>query len=196
MLEAFVQDGLRSLDVGMPWDPIYAEFFEGRGHIPSLETLVWYGHKLDELPYSFIRANLQLATLALRVSIPNGILETKIIPLLSGHFRNLQPLHLVWEETSIPESALQGISSLTTLNQIHLSVGNQTGWEHDWLIDHGLLRRYLAKIAFSHDSCKSSQVTWRSTLTDESERRHSRGILSEAGKYVECMPKLRWMYFG
>ena len=50
------------------------------------------------------------------------------------------------------------ISSLISLEQIHLSAGNQFGWRHDWLIDHKIMRKHLAKlpslkrIAFSRDS--------------------------------------------
>lgn len=221
VLEALVHDGLRYLDVGLAcWDPIHVAFFERRETIPSLHTFVWHGGPLEpsEPPHKFLRANPQIERLAFSDFVASQVLETEIIPMLSNHFRKLSSLQLVWECTSIPESALEKIAELKTLKQIHLSAGNQFGWKHDWLIDHDSLRRHLCKLpllekmAFSRDSY-SSQDSWllggehyyaQTDLfsargegrAEDWERGHRQRILDEANEYVKVMPKLEWMYFG
>ena len=211
MLEAFLQDSLQHLEVGWTWTPVYVDFFDRRGTIPSLQTFVWNGLKAAAPPYKFLKENPQIAALALPASNPGTLLEQKIVPLLVSRFRNLTSLHLVWEDAPIPDSALQEIGSLKTLRQIHLSAGEQCGWKHTWLINHNALRRHLRtlpllkKIAFSRDTYNYSGISWLSTesyytgvehLGKGGESRHRRRILKLANKYVSAMSKLEWIFFG
>lgn len=159
LLNSLVQDGLRTLDVDTEESPVYANFFRQRGSIRSLTTFVWdtfqipINHQLE-----FLRANPQLSKLAIPHAAPKEMLDTSLLPLLASSFTALTSLDLKWMGLSISESALETISSLTSLEQIHLSAGNQSGWRHDWLIDHEIMRKHLAKlpslkrIAFSRDS--------------------------------------------
>lgn len=105
-----------------------------------------------------LRANPQIPKLAIPIANETELLDTKILPLLVSSFTALTSLNLVWRGLSIPESSIEMIGSLTSLEQIHLSAGDQHGWRHNWLIDHELMRQHLGKlpnlkrIAFSRDS--------------------------------------------
>ena len=207
MLEALVSSSLRHLEVGRCWTPIYRDFFENRGTISNLNTFVWEGRAPDEPPYSFLHANPHLAKLALPNAVPSTTMKIHIVPLL-GNFRGLTSLSLVWEGTSISNSALRQISSLKTLRQIHLSAGEQLGWKYDWRINHDSLRRYLRtlplleKLAFSRDSYSSdvfgieTELYYTQWDSQRWEPRHRRRIVDQAKKYVKVMPQLKWIYFG
>jgi hypothetical protein len=153
---------LVSLTADTERNPIHSQCFQSRGIIRTLETFVWEtfhipaDHSLD-----FLKSNSQLKKLSLPHEAPPSLLETGVLHLLRSSFRNLTSLCLVWEGVEIPNSALEMISSLKTLQQIHLSTGCQIGWKHDWQIDHESIRKYLAslpdlrKVALSRDSYKS-----------------------------------------
>lgn len=159
LLSSLVQDGLHILDVDTEASPVYADFFRQRGSIRSLTTFVWdtfqlpIHHQID-----FLRANPQVSKLAISHAAPKELVEKSILPLLVSSFTALTSLDLKWMGLSVSESALEMISLVTTLEQIHLSAGNQFGWRHDWLIDHEIMRKYLARlpslkrVAFSRDS--------------------------------------------
>ncbi|CAF9925270.1 MAG: hypothetical protein HETSPECPRED_005792 [Heterodermia speciosa] len=210
MLQGLVGDGLRYLEVGRRWQAIYSDFFENRGTIPNLDTFIWNGITPQEPPYSFLHANPQISMLALPSSLPSTTLDTKIVPLLEN-FRNLTSLRLVWAEKSISESALQGLCTLKTLKQVCLSAGTQIGWRHDWLIDHGCLRRCLRtlpcleRLALSRDSYNSALGTemyyseaehLTASQSRKWERRHRQRMLDEANTYARVIPRLEWIYLG
>lgn len=159
LLSALVQDGLRVLYVDTEASPVYAAFFRQRGSIRSLKTFVWDAYIWSTHPQlDFLRANPQLSKLAMPNPAPKELLDQNLLPLLVSSFTALTSLSLVWAGVSISESALDTISSLTSLEQIHLSAGFQAGWRHDWLADHDIMRKYLGRlpslkrIAFSRDS--------------------------------------------
>jgi hypothetical protein len=118
----------------------------------------------------------------------------------------------VWGDTVIPNSALEIIGSLKSLEQVSLSAGEQFGWRHSWLIDHNAMRRTLAnltglrKMAFSRDSytypglagVESYYEALIPAEMDEAlwESQHRDMILAEADKYVRILSKLEWLYFG
>ena len=161
-LSSLVQDGLYTLDVKTEASPVYSDFFRQRGCIRSLTTFVWRDSRLPiDHRLEFLRANPHLCKLAVPRAAPEDLLETTLLPLLVSSFYALKSLTLTWDGLFISESALETIGYLTSLEQIHLSAGNQFGWRHDWLIDHGSMRKYLSrlpnlrKIAFSRDSYKS-----------------------------------------
>lgn len=115
--------------------------------------------RLKELKsLEFLKANPQLSKLNVYFDGAANLIGGKLLPILSKSFSNLTSLGLVWSENSISETALQYISSLSTLQQLHLSAGNRSGWKHDWLIDHILMRKHLSrlqglqKLAFSRDT--------------------------------------------
>lgn len=159
LLNSLVQDGLRELDVDTEASPVFADFFKQRGSIRSLTTFVWDSSGIPVLhQLEFLTANPQLSKLAIPNAAPKQLLDTSLLPLLVSSFTTLTSLSLVWESLAISERALEMISSLRALEQIHLSAGNQYGWRHDWLIDHEIMRKNLGRlpslkrIAFSRDS--------------------------------------------
>ena len=90
--------------------------------------------------------------------VPNHILEDEVLPLLGGYFSSLTSLNLVWRDPESSCSALDMISRIKALEQLHLSAGEQLDWKLNWLIDHELMQSYLPslplikKLAFSQDS--------------------------------------------
>lgn len=78
--------------------------------------------------------------------------------MLAQSFSNLMSLSLVWDSLQILCQAMDYISQITTLEQLHLSAGFQAGWRHDWPIDHQVMQKYLRNLpllknlAFSRDS--------------------------------------------
>lgn len=221
ILIALVQDRLRTLKTDIAENPIYTTFFQKRGSIPALQTFIWSALRMPVTqPLDFLRANAHLLKLRLECPTPGSFLDSQLLPLLSISFSKLTSLSLVWEDTNISNSALETISSLRTLKQIHLSAGNQFGWRHNWLITHGLIRKQLrkltclGKIAFSRDSYSDGQLPstcdyyyedkffWRHRpITPEIrekkwERIHRKRMLIEANRYIRKMPRLKWLYFG
>ena len=219
-LSELVHDELNSLDVDTNTSSASSEFFDRRGQIPALKTFVWNTSNLPESQsLAFLKANPQVSKLSIPSAAPAKLLEDRILPLLAQSFANLTSLSLGWAGLSIPFQAMESITKITTLQQLHLSAGHQLGWRHDWLIDHQIMRRYLRdlpllkKIAFSRDSysngimetCERYYVDgWRS-IEDVMNRNHTREIfeedhrqstLREADDYLEEMPRLEWLYFG
>ena len=224
ILNALLQNGLRVLEVDTERDSISVDFFQKRGRISSLETFAW---STSRIPAShsleFLRANTQLSKLRLQHSAPEELLGI-LLPILSTSFSNLRSLSLAWESTSIPESALELISTLKTLEQIHLSAGCQFGWKYDWMIDHESMQKHLKKlpclrkIALSRDSYYNGFVNepWppagyyysRKYLAAQDapvnpterdavwEQMHRKRMLDEAYDYVTEMPNLEWLYIG
>ena len=219
-LSELVHDELNSLDVDTNSSSASSEFFDRRGRIPALKIFVWKAYNLPESQsLAFLKANPQISKLSIPRPAPATLLEDRILPLLAQSFANLTSLSLIWAALRIPFQAMESITKITTLQQMHLSAGNQFGWRHDWLIDHGIMRRYLRhlpllkKIAFSRDSysngigatCERYYVDGLRSIEDVVNRNHTRenfeedhrqSILREADDYLHEMPQLEWLYFG
>ena len=219
-LRELVHDELNSLDVDMNRSSASSEFFNGRGQVPALKILVWNWSTLPESQsLAFLEANPQISKLSIPKAAPATLLQDRILPLLAQSFSNLTSLSLVWAGLSIPFQAIESITQITTLQQLHLSAGSQLGWRHDWLIDHQIMRRYLRdlpllkKIAFSRDSysngitatCEGYYADGLRGMQDVMNRNHTRenfeedhrqSTLREADDYLEEMPRLEWLYFG
>ncbi|RYC93657.1 hypothetical protein BFJ63_vAg3636 [Fusarium oxysporum f. sp. narcissi] len=87
-------------------------------------------------------------------------LDDVILPTLSSlDFGNLRSLYLAWREVQIPEKSLRRIGRLVSLEQLSLSAGKPSGWQHQWLVDHDELRQHLrqlqglTKLALVRDTC-------------------------------------------
>lgn len=219
-LSELVHDELTSLAVDTNSSSTSSAFFDSRGQIPALKTLVWDASHLPESQsIAFLKANPQISKLSIPNATPKTLLEDRILPLLAQSFANLTSLSLVWDDLSIPFQAMESIIKIITLQQLHLSAGTQLGWRHDWLIDHQTMRKYLRhlpllkRIAFSRDSysngitvvCESYYVDGLRSIEDVRNSNHTREIfeedhrqstLREADDYLEEMPRLEWLYFG
>lgn len=219
ILEALIQDNLRTFVANIDSHP---EFFSNRGTVTALETFIWHQPCMDaDHSLDFLRANSQLTKLSLSFAVPDILLETELLPLLSQSFSCLKSLSLKWQGNFITESALEMLSSLTSLEQIHLSAGEQFGWEQDWLIDHDLMRSYLRKLSGLR-KIALSRDTYRNVLRGASDRfyyqdrytlgapgrldldtqnrlweqKHCQHMLSEANEYARVLPNLEWLYCG
>ncbi|KAG7093230.1 hypothetical protein E1B28_006916 [Marasmius oreades] len=138
-------------------------FLNERGHITSLESFHWTTSRRSREPSAaddsiasllpFISANDQLRSISGSSPMSPSFIEEHLLPLvvhpasLSSSsipfFDQLTSLHIVWNSTSIPESALRVIGSLRSLNRLWLSAGTQFGWRTDWKVDHELLAETL-----------------------------------------------------
>ena len=225
MLEALVQDGIRTLDADTESSPACTEFFQKRGAIQQLETFRWNClHLAATESLDFLEANSHIMKLDMARQVSADLLENRVLPLLSKKFSNLTSLGLVWEGVSIPESALEIISTLQTLEQLHLSAGCQFGWKHDWLIDHDSMRAHLRKLpllkklAFTRDSYEPRhpytpvERYYETRLCADAdghlmpysiedhemwlEHWHCSFMKVDAMKYLQIMPKLEWLYLG
>ena len=219
-LQQLVHDELNALDVDTKGSPACSEFFDGRGRVPALEIFVWRSSKLPETQsLAFLEANPQLSKLSMPLAASATLLEDRLLPMLAQSFFNLTSLSLVWDDLNITCQAMDYISQITTLEQLHLSAGFQFGWRHDWLINHEVMQKYLRylpmlkRLAFSRDSysngltvsCERYYVDGIRGLEDvlnehhtqeKFEEEHRQWIVGQANAYVEEMPQLEWLYFG
>lgn len=135
------------------------ELMDREGEVQSLETLIL--NYFEDLPsdstLDILKRNPQLNAVAFDGDgAPNVVLE-RALTLLS-RFSQFRKLSMIWNGTFIPVSSLTALSSLSLLEDLHLSSGFQHGWRHDWAIRHHnislqlkpFLRR-LRRIAFTRD---------------------------------------------
>lgn len=220
LLQELIHDDLKAFEGSTDQTPASFRFFDSRGCVPGLETFVWSSFlESESASLSFLEANSQISKFSIPSSSSETLLNQRIIPLLLRCFHNLKSLNLTWDSMQISSTALEQISSIKTLEQLHLSAGFQAGWRHDWPIDHPIMRRYLStlpllkRLAFSrdsysngvHDTCEryySDEFTkpedlrnldWTSEMFKEE---HRNRMLREAEKYVADMPLIEWFYFG
>ena len=220
LLKVLVHDGLNSLDVDTHSTTACSQFFDRRGRIPALKTFVWDSTRLPESQsLEFLEANSQITKLGMPLALSETLLGERIFPLLVRSFSNLTSLSLVWRSLSIPPHAIEQISRITSLEQLHLSSGDQYGWRHDWLIDHEVMQKYLpnlpllGKLAFSRDSYSNGFISKCDTYYGDGLRRfedllnenhtremfeedHRQWMLEIADGYIEKMARLKWIYFG
>lgn len=123
-------------------DPISRNCMDLVGCLPSLETLIWNGYDLPvTVSVQSIESNSQLTKFGMLYSQPPALLERVVFALMSCS--NLKTLSLVWDGTTIPRSTLTSLAQLTSLEELHISAGMQTGWRHDWFVDHDTIRNIL-----------------------------------------------------
>ncbi|RYP92454.1 hypothetical protein DL770_001400 [Monosporascus sp. CRB-9-2] len=133
-------------------------------------------------------------------------LSSQIIPLLRpDRFVNLRSLSLAFGDgtysaergprsTTIPESSLEVIGKLVSLEQLSLSAGVRAGWRTQWLINHDILRRHfvgltkLKKLAFSRDTYSPNPIF---AMLDEVEGYYSmRDVGREQNTAARARPEL------
>lgn len=85
-------------------------------------------------------------------------MDHQILPVLVNSFYQLTSLSLAFPGTIIFTQALQAISQIRTLQQVHIASGNQFGWRQTWLVDHrAIIRTFtglhdLRRLAISGDT--------------------------------------------
>ena len=138
-------------------DPVMRESLDHIGCCASLETLVWTGIRIPDM--ASLRAlehNTQVTAFGIHDSCSTTLLE-RVIPILAT-FPNLKVLSMAWDGTTIPDSSLATLSSLVSLEQLHISSGDQITWRYNWFINHDAIRanlyplRKLKRLAITRDS--------------------------------------------
>ncbi|KAL8712494.1 MAG: hypothetical protein Q9220_003342 [cf. Caloplaca sp. 1 TL-2023] len=147
LLHALIHDGLVSLAVSeFLGGPIF-DFLKVRGHMPGLQSLVWQTNRVEKNALlSFLLANTHLSVLMIPRPVPRKVLDQEIMPMLASSFFNLTSLSLAWDSPDISCQALQDLSALAGLQQLHIRAKDRQGWRDEWLIDHKRMRSYLVKL--------------------------------------------------
>ncbi|KAL8772282.1 MAG: hypothetical protein Q9209_002494 [Squamulea sp. 1 TL-2023] len=221
LLRELVHDKLVSLDVNTHATTALDSFFRHRGEVPGLRVFVWNMEQIHPTEsFIFLEANPQIYKLAMPCPIPSSLLEGQILPLLARSFSHLTSLSLVLEGDWISETSLQRLGDLLTLEQLHLSAGEQHGWRHTWLVDHFQIRESLQRLtalrrlAISRDTYPSGPGKgpegyyldkWAPStnvrehkfdIEQRFEAEHRDRMVRHACHYVELMPRLKWLYLG
>jgi hypothetical protein len=133
------------------------ELLDREGQIQSLETLVL--HHSDHIPNNslldFLKKNPQLKAFAFHYPGTLTLLE-RTLSLLAP-FSQLEKLSMTWSRVHIPDSSLDVLTCLLSLESLYLSSGFQDGWRHDWPIRHDTIisrlkaLKRLRRIAFTRD---------------------------------------------
>ncbi|KAG9241114.1 hypothetical protein BJ878DRAFT_483249 [Calycina marina] len=184
------------------------ELLDREAYIESLETLVLYLNNSipDDSSLAFLKNNPQLKAFAIYDAGASVLLE-RAISLLTA-FSDLRMLSMTWEGRCIPDSSLGALSSLISLETLHLSSGFQIGWRHDWSIHHNNIitsiktLRKLRQVAFTRDMYSYTRegelfdYTSYSQLRDEAWDLHHRCMRVQALKYAEAFPDLEFIHMG
>ncbi|MCJ1470690.1 hypothetical protein MMC07_009337 [Pseudocyphellaria aurata] len=221
MLDAFLHNESKRLGVRTHVGPEYANFFHTPGSIPSLRAFKFISG-LTVQSLRFLRANTHLTTLSFDQPTRSVLLESQLLPLLINSFSRLTSLRLFWEEAVIPESALEMIGSLRSLQQIHMTAGSSHFHivNINFHINHKAMRchlpnlKALKKLAFGQDIYSNGVagsplrsyyqdmfMTQRDPADPEErrkvwEQRHLTRMLAEAREYGLLMPQLEWLFLG
>jgi hypothetical protein len=162
MLQAMLPETnckIHTLFLGSCFNDVTVNFIANRGKIESLKSLgLQCGDTALKRILEFIAANSQLSQLYFPLSLPVSFINAHLVPLLSKSFTRLTSLSLIWEGTEIDSEAINVISNIDSLEQLHLSAGCQFGWKHEWLINHDEMVQdldrlpNLRRLAFSRDT--------------------------------------------
>lgn len=132
---------------------------DNEGHIESLKTLILNQTHREfpaDMTLNFLKMNLQLEGLGFYSAESYTLLDYVLLLFKEGG--NLKELSMIWSGLEIPESSLRELASLTLIENLHLSSGNQVGWRNNWLVDHLTLLenlkplKRLRRLAFTRDA--------------------------------------------
>lgn len=202
LLQKLVHDNLVSLDVS---PSLNRDFFNSCGQILKLQLFVcdtpstWIANSI-----TFLQNNNHVSKLAISDPLRAFVIEAHILPLLGRSFSQLRSLSMIWdqEEYDISEHALDLISRISSLEQLHLSVGTPEGWVSEWDIDSEKMRHYLSrlprlkKLAFTADEYRPDGFEIDHETDEGVDDDHRRRALDEADLYLEVMPQLEWLFIG
>jgi hypothetical protein len=134
------------------------ELLDREGQIQSLQTLVLHhsDHIPNNWPLDFLKKNPQLKAFGFHSPGTTMLLE-RTLSLLAA-FSQLEKLSMTWNGVHIPDSSLNALTCLSSLESLHLSSGFQDGWRHDWPVRHDAIisrlkpLKRLRRIAFTRDA--------------------------------------------
>jgi hypothetical protein len=157
VMDAFLKSKLVNLSIACACKFV-EEALESCGRIRTLKTLA-----MQQPPLKFLRANTQLSKIDFCYpQFSAEALEFEVLPSLSK-FSNLTSLRVLWPETCmlLPETGLQLVSKLQSLNQLCIGCGTDGGWRRKWEVDHEEICRllsplqHLTKLALKGDTYDS-----------------------------------------
>lgn len=179
------------------------------GEIPSLETLILHRHLdldldsdgfiPDSAPLDFLKKNPQLKALAFH-SPETSTLAERALSILAT-FPQLKRLSMSWDEVDIPDSSFDALSSLSSLEVLHLRIGSSS-IRHNTIINHLRPLGELRRIAFSHDAYSYPSEGELIEYDDYSELRnkawglHQANMRGKARRYAKAFPNLEFIHVG
>ncbi|RKF78053.1 hypothetical protein GcM1_214020 [Golovinomyces cichoracearum] len=191
-------------------NPVTRRLLDREGRIQSLRAVILNHTYGGEIPnnssFRFLKKNLQIEALGFYSAETHTLLE-RVLKLVRKYFQ-LKKMSLAWKGFEIPESSLEALSSLSTLESIHLSSGCQLGWRNDWPINHealiaGLKKlKNLRRIAFTRDSYSYSRHDFMFEYNSYNQLRHDAWDLHErkmgetAYAYAKAFPNLELLHAG
>jgi hypothetical protein len=96
------------------------------GYSRSLESIFWDGlHIPDKVSLQAFKHSNRVTAFGIRHSCSTLLLQ-RIITVLST-YPTLRVLSMRWDGTTVPDSSLASLSSLLSLEQLHISSGEQAG---------------------------------------------------------------------
>jgi hypothetical protein len=184
------------------------ELLDREGHIQSLEALVLHhsDHIPNNSPLDFLKKNPQLKAFAFHYPGMSTLLE-RTLSLLAA-FSQLEKLSMTWNGVHIPDSSLNALASLSSLESLHLSSGFQDGWRHDWPIRHDTIisrlkpLRRLRRIAFTRDVYSYIREGQLFEYANYHQLRHDAWDLhhqcmrAQALAYAKAFPDLEFIHVG
>jgi hypothetical protein len=178
--------------------PATRELLDREGQIQPLETLVLHHSNHDipnDSPLDFLRKNPQLKAFAFHGAGSSALLERTLSLLTTFQLRKLS---MTWDGVHIPDSSLNALSSVLSLEVLHLSSGFQDGWRHDWPIRHETIishlksLRGLRRVAFTRDvySYPREGQLFESAATSNYAKIPGTCIIGACVQRLLCTPKL------
>jgi hypothetical protein len=115
------------------------EYLELEESLNTINTILSNATHLQKLRYKTYKSDLSFGQ----------SMKRQILPVLVDSFYQLTSLSLVFPGTIISIQALQAISQIRTLQQVHISSGNQAGWRQTWPVDHRAIIKSFRRFARS-----------------------------------------------
>ncbi|KAI0452877.1 hypothetical protein F5B21DRAFT_515717 [Xylaria acuta] len=207
VLSCLVREGLTYLFI--PYNDT-SQFLSELGQIRTLDTVILYGFgATGSTPTRFIETNTQIRSLAISWAVDAFL--GRVIQSLHHH-GSLKSLSLEWQESDIPESSLEKLSLLPSIEILHLRAGDPFGWPKDWFVDHNKLRRYVGRLShlrrliITRDTypLQSDEVNLLDPGRYYDSREpgsafwavHETQMLEHAFAYVQALPMLEFLHIG
>ncbi|POS85708.1 hypothetical protein EPUL_005191 [Erysiphe pulchra] len=186
------------------------KLLDRQGRIESLRFVILnhsYGSLIpNTCTFRFLKKNLQLEAIAF-YSAETHILLERFLHLVKRFFQ-LKVLSLTWEGFQIPDSSLEALSKIPTLEALHLSSGSQIGWRNDWPVNHDAIKdglmslQSLKKIALTRDVYSYARNGFTHEYNSYKELRidawdlHWNSMREKALAYAEAFPDMELVHTG
>lgn len=192
------------------------ELLDREGQISSLETLV-LSNWIQDIPddpglnipddsgLDFLKKNPQLTAFGFHRPETSTVLDHSLSILTA--FSQLRKLSMIWKGVHIPDSSLNALANLSSLEILHLSSGFSFGWRHDWFVSHEIIisvlrpLKRLIQIAFTRDvysytdEGQPTEVSYFQ-LRHDSWDLHRQSMHAWSLAYAKAFPNLEFIHVG